>query len=110
VQGGSRRTGARRLRSWVAARWRGEAALAVAFWDDMLIAGSALNLGVTLLSMGLVSLGARNGVAAAVFFAPAPVNVFLAVSVWRSASRSGFLLATAARVVAAAWLVAATVV
>lgn len=110
MQEGLRRTWAGRIRAALAARWRGEAPLAVAFWDDMLIAGSALNLAAVLVAMGLASLGVPNGVAAAVYFSPAPVNVFLVVSVWRSAARSGLLLAAAARAVAVTWLVAATVI
>jgi hypothetical protein len=96
--------------AWIAGRWRGEAPLAVAFWDDMLIAGTALNAGTTLASMALVSSGAPNWLAAVVFFLPAPVNALLAVSVWRSASRSGPWVAAAARAIAFAWLLIATTV
>ena len=105
---GTRQGRAGSLRAWVAGRWRGEAPLGTVFWDDMLIAGSALNLGLTRLAMALASADAPDAVAALAFFAPLPANLFLVAAVWRSAARSRPLVAAAARGAALFWLVVAT--
>lgn len=94
---------------FVRTRWRGQVALAEAFWTEMLLVGTGVNVGTTLLAMLLLAADAPVGLAAAAFFAPLPLNVVLVVSVWRSAEAAAGPSAAAARLVALVWLLAATV-
>ena len=89
-------------------RWRGEAPLARVFWNDMLLAGTIVNVISTLLAVLLLTTGASTPLVALVHFSPLPVNLFLVVAVWRSAESAAGTAALAARIVALAWLLAAT--
>lgn len=88
-------------------RWRGEAPLAAVFWDDMILIGTAVNVAFTLLALVLLSLKAPLALSLAAYFAPAPLNIFLFVAVWRSAARASGAAAAAARIAALIWLLAA---
>lgn len=85
-------------------RWRGEVALSRLVWWDMICVGSLINLAVTFLGLALASQGVALGIAAGVYFAPLPYNLFLFAAVWRSPRRT-----TTISVVAALWLVAVTI-
>lgn len=78
-------------------RWRGEVALPVLLWRDMLGVGTVVNLSATLAALGLVSQGVPMPLAVALHFAPLPYNLFLFASLWRlprrSALSSGLALA-----------------
>jgi hypothetical protein len=89
-------------------RWRGEAPLAGVFWNDMLLAGTIVNVTSTLLAVLLLTTGASTPLVAVVHFSPLPLNVFLVVAVWRSAESAAGTVALAARMAALAWLLAAT--
>ena len=90
-------------------RWRGELPLARVFWNDMLLVGTIVNATTTLLSIFLVTSGVAKALAAATFFSPLPFNIFLVVSVWRSADAARGTAALAAKTAAVAWLLTATI-
>lgn len=90
-------------------RWRGELPLARVFWNDMLLVGTIVNATTTLLAVLLVTAGVAKALALATFFAPLPFNVFLVVSVWRSADAATGIAALAAKTVAVLWLLTATI-
>lgn len=84
-------------------RWQGQVPLARLFWWDMLVVGSLVNLGTSLMALALMALGAPLGVAVAVHFAPLPYNFFLFAALWQLPGRPlGISLA------AGLWLGAAT--
>ena len=95
------------MRRFVRSRWRGDVPLALLFWRDMLLCGSALNLVAALAAFLLLAAGVPTALAALVFFSPLPVNVFLAGAVWRTAAglREPWLSIT--RLSALLWFVAA---
>lgn len=90
-------------------RWQGEAPLGKVFWDDMLLAGTAVNVATTLLAMSLLSVDAHVALAVTIFFAPLPLNCFLVVAVWRSAKASSATAAFVAKLAAIVWFLAATI-
>lgn len=93
------------MSAFLQSRLRGDAPLETVFWRDMLAWGTALN--VVCAAAGLLMLaqeGAGWG-AFAVLFAPLPVNIFVFLSVWRSALREGGPAATTAKIVAVVWAV-----
>jgi hypothetical protein len=89
-------------------RWQGEAPLRQVFWEEMLFAGTALNVATTLLALFLISAKAPVALAVVVFFATLPLNCFLVVAVWRSAGAASATTALAARLTSIAWFLAAT--
>jgi hypothetical protein len=89
-------------------RWQGEAPLGKVFWDDMLLAGTAVNVATTLLAMALLSVDAHIALAVTIFFAPLPLNCFLVVAVWRSAKASSATAAFMVKLAAIVWFLAAT--
>ena len=91
-------------------RWRRQVPLGLLFWRDMVVVGSALNLAAAF--AGLMALGFKADLAVAmlVFHAPLPYNVFLVASVWRTADAVEAGKAYSARLGAALWLLAATVI
>ncbi len=90
------------------ARWRGLVPLDRLFWRDMLLVGTFISLAAT--ALALLVLGAKGpaGAALLIHLAPTPYNLFLFLAVWRTASAQPGLLAGIAQVVAALWLLAAT--
>lgn len=86
-------------------RWRGEVPLARMFWRDMIGVGSLLNLAASIGALILLAHGAPAGVAAALHFAPLPLNAFLFAAVWRNGRRSPLT-----RTAALAWLLIASLV
>lgn len=91
-------------------RWRRQVPLGLLFWRDMVVVGSAVNLAAAF--GGLMALGfkAELAVAMLVFHAPLPYNIFLVASVWRTADIVDARKANSARLGAALWLLAATVI
>ena len=96
--------------SFFAARWRGEVPLTRLLWRDMLLVGTLVNLLTSFLGLMLFTTEAPTALAAAVYFSPLPYNVFLLAAVWRTADRAGQPPLSAARVIALAWLVLATLI
>jgi hypothetical protein len=90
---------------YFARRWRGELPLAVLFWRDMILIGSAINLGASFLALMIVALAGSVAIAVAVHFAPMPYNLFLFAALWRYPRRPALI-----SVAACAWLLAATLV
>ena len=91
------------------ARWLGEVPLGLLIWRDTLLVASALNAIASMTALGLLALDAPPMLALPVHFAFVPYNIFLTLSIWRTAERTGgstvgyMLLATA-------WLVLVTVI
>ncbi len=90
-------------------RWRGQVPLGTVFWRDMLIVGTGLNAIAGVTSILMLALDVGTVTALAVHFSLLPWNVFLFISVWRSADFAQRFPATVARIGAVVWFVAATV-
>jgi len=69
---------------FVGRRWRGETALAVLYWRDIVVVGSVINLATGFAALMLAAQGVNLMVAAAVHFALLPYNTFLVVALWRT--------------------------
>jgi hypothetical protein len=95
--------------SYLLSRWRGEAPLTTVFWRDMIMVGSMLNVIAAFGGLLLLAAGAPTAAVLAVYFSPLPWNIFLFLSVWRSAERASPSEATMARFGATIWLVIAAV-
>lgn len=95
------------LAAAVLVRWRGELPLRRALWWDMALVGSVVNLATTLSALLLLARGAPALLGAAVYFAPLPYNLLLAVSVWRSAERGKGAETQTARLLSLTWLILA---
>ena len=91
--------------SYFARRWRGEVALGVLFWRDVLVVGTLINLYASFAAMLMVAQGVNGQWAWAVHLAPLPYNLFLLAAVWRSRQRT-----MASMLVAMLWFVAVVVV
>ena len=91
-------------------RWRGYCPLDRLFWRDMILVGTAISLASTFAALMLLGFKAPTPLAIAVHFAPVPYNIFLFISVWRTADRVGPAAAPAARMGATLWLILATLV
>jgi hypothetical protein len=91
--------------------WRGEVAMARAFWEYALAYGSLANLITTMLALAVLMSGLPV-LAVAIFLLPLPYNVLMIVAVWRSAGRyhGAPMWATLARGAVVVWAVLATLV
>jgi hypothetical protein len=91
-------------------RWRRQVPLGLLFWRDMVVVGSTFNLAAAF--AGLMALGFKADLVLSmiVFHAPLPYNIFLAASVWRTADVAEASKAYSARLGAALWLLATTVI
>jgi len=65
----------------------GEMPVKRVFLYDMLLVGTLVNIATGFTTLAAVALGASSSVATAIFLSPQPYNIFLCLSVWRSASR-----------------------
>lgn len=83
--------------------WRGELPLGRVFWTDMVIAGSLVNLGMSLVAILLFAAGLPVAVGVTVHFSPLPYNILLLLAVWRSAEREASGWSLAAQAGAVAW-------
>ncbi len=91
------------------ARWRGEISLGLLIWRDMLLIASALNAVASMTALGLLTLDVPPLFALPVHFAFVPYNLFLALSIWRTAERTGGST-VGYMLVATLWLVLVTVI
>lgn len=76
-----------RLARHVAELWQGHVPLARVFWEYAIAYGSVLNLLTTIAAFALIAGDYPAWASLAVFFLPAPYNLLMVVSVWRSAAR-----------------------
>lgn len=90
--------------------WRGELPLGRVFWTDMLIVGTLINAGLTVVSMMAFVADVPAAPAIAIHFLPTPYNFALAVGVCRSATKSNSAWAGAAQVAAPLWFLAALLI
>ena len=97
-----------RAKRYLSSRWNGDAPLALLFWRDMLLIGSIVNAATTLAALWLLANDAPTVVAFVMFVSPLPWNIFLFVSVWRSAARVKGSFAFAAQLAAVVWVIAAS--
>ena len=95
---------------FLVARWRGRVAADRVFWVDMWLAGTAINIATTFLSLVVLGLKLPLWLSLAVYFAPVPWNVFLVVSLWRACDRQRPAGAGFYRLAALAWLALATLI
>ena len=95
-----------RRAGFLASRWQRQVPLALLFWRDMVVVGSAINLAAAF--AGLMALGFKAGLATAllVFHLPLPYNIFIAGAVWRTADLAESKAASSARAGAVLWLLA----
>jgi hypothetical protein len=91
--------------------WRGDVALAHAFWQCAIVYGSLLNLLTTIAAFALLSAGAAIPLVVLAHLLPLPYNVLAVVGVWRSAAnyRGDALWASLARVAVIIWAGLATI-
>lgn len=87
---------------------RGEIGAGTAFWRDMIVFGSIVNVVAAFAALLALGFKANAIVATAIFFSPLPLNLLLLVGVWRAAARCEPAARTFYRSAAALWLVAAT--
>ncbi|MEX0613416.1 MAG: hypothetical protein WD229_14965 [Pirellulales bacterium] len=90
--------------------WLGLPSLSRIFWHDMLINGTAINLGALLVAFLMFAADVSVAAGVVVFLAPLPYNVLLVTAVWRSAMREGSEWSWPARLVAVAWLLLAVLI
>lgn len=75
------------MKERIAALWRGQVPLDVAFWHFAILYGLVLNAITSMLFLYLLINDAAASVLTAAFFLPIPYNVLIIVAVWRSAGR-----------------------
>jgi hypothetical protein len=100
---------ARPVADFFRARWLGEVSLGLLIWRDMLLVASALNAIASMAALGLLALDVPPMLALPVHFAFVPYNIFLALSIWRTAERTGGST-VGYMLLAALWLVLVTVI
>jgi hypothetical protein len=96
--------------SFFLSRWHGLVPPGQLLWKDMLIYGTTINVATALLGLLLFASDAPTALAATVYFAPLPYNLFLFAALWKSAAVAEEPWALLTRVAALLWLVAVTVI
>lgn len=91
--------------SYLARRWRGDVPIATLLGRDMLLIGTAINIGATFAGLMSLALGAATWLALVLHFSPMPFNLFLFAAVCRSPARTPMIIT-----VASVWLALMTVV
>jgi hypothetical protein len=71
----------------IAALWRGDLPLQIAFWRYLVVYGLVLNLGASLAMLLSYAAGLPVAIGVALHFLPVPYNAVAAVGTWRSADR-----------------------
>ena len=92
------------------ARWRGLVPLDRLFWRDMAIVGTGINLATTAAAILLLGIKLPLAISLALHLLPLPYNLFLFLSVWRTANQQPGPIASLAQIFAAIWLILATLV
>lgn len=96
--------------TFLRSRWRGEVPLGIVFWRDMIGVGTAVNILFAMIALLLLAAEVDTPVVLLVYFAPVPWNLFLFLSVWRSASNTGGQHASLAKAIAAVWVLVVTMI
>lgn len=91
--------------SYFARRWRGDIPMPTLLGRDMLLVGTAINIGATFVGLMSLTSGAATWLALVLHFSPMPFNLFLVAAVCRSPARTPMTIT-----VAAVWLALMTVV
>jgi hypothetical protein len=101
-----------RLRRRLADLWHGHIPMSRVFWLYAVCYGTLLNLLTTIASYALVAGKYPGWLAVAVFFLPAPYNLLMVASVWKSAPRyqGSHYWPTLARALIIVWAMAATMI
>jgi len=89
--------------------WRGELPLARAFWTDMILIGSLVNIVATAAAMLLFVSGVPVALGVIVHFAPLPYNILLFLAVWQSAAHQASRWSLLAQAGGLIWLITAIV-
>ncbi|MCM5682361.1 hypothetical protein M8A51_22770 [Schlegelella sp. S2-27] len=98
-----------RSKSYAVSRWRGQVHWPRAFFWDMLLVGTFVNLAVGTAAMIGITQAAPPPLTTAAWGVLLPYNVFLLVSVWRSAAGSGEPWTSALRLAALGWCALAVI-
>lgn len=98
------------LSSFFRSRWRGDVPLGRLFWQDILIYGTTINIVAALFASFLFVQDAPTAVAAIIYFAPLPYNIFLFAALWKSAAAAAEPSASAARIAGLLWVVVMTII
>lgn len=91
------------VKSFVLSRWRGQVPLETVFWRDMLMVGTAINITAGVSAILLLFYGLPTAICLLIYFLPLPLNVFLFLSVWRSAGNAETSDVLVAKIVAPLW-------
>lgn len=75
-------------KGYFAVRWRGLIPPGTLFWWDMVVIGTLVNAVAGLVSLILLARGVHNGMWGAFYVLLIPYNLFLLLSVWRTARDS----------------------
>lgn len=97
------------LADFFRSRWLGRVPLHRLFWRDMMLVGTGIGIASSAVALILLGLKMPLGLVLAVHFGPVPYNIFLTVSVWRMAEKSG-AKASLMMLGSALWLIAMVVV
>lgn len=90
-------------------RWLGRVPIDRLFWRDMMLVGTGISIASSAAALILLGLKMPLGLVFAVHFAPVPYNIFLTISVWRTAEKAG-AKASLMLLGSALWLIATVVV
>ncbi|MFD9899050.1 hypothetical protein ACHMW4_13500 [Mesorhizobium sp. UC22_110] len=101
--------GRKSLAEFLLSRWRGQVPLGRLFWRDMIVAGTIINLAISVFALLALGAGLPLAAALAVHLLPLPYNLFLFIAVWTTAGRRPFVIAVAYQLAATVWLVFVTV-
>jgi hypothetical protein len=90
--------------------WNGRVELGRVFWEYAIAYGTIFNLIATLASLAAFAGDWPDAIALAIFFLPAPYNLLMIISVWRSAARYAgpAIWATFARALIVVWAAVVT--
>ena len=91
------------VKPYVLSLWRGQVPLETVFWRDMLVVGTAINITAVMSAILLLLYGLPTPICLLIYFLPLPLNVFLFLSVWRSAGNAMTSDAQVAKIAAPLW-------
>ena len=99
-----------RLQQLLSDLWNGRVELGRVFWEYAIVYGTIFNLITTLAALAAFAGDWPDAIALAIFFLPAPYNLLMIISVWRSAGRYAgpTIWAALARALIVAWAAVAT--
>jgi hypothetical protein len=89
--------------AYIKSLWLGEVPLSRAFWTDMLVIGTVVNVAAGIAAMLLFVSGAPIALGVAIHFAPLPYNLLLFFAVWQAAARDASRWSFPAQVGALVW-------